>query len=413
MFIEYLPYLYLFIQLLAGEIVFLIKTERRPYYVLRLILSVIVCGTASYFLGYIKGWGYWIWVVVLSMNIALVWLCYKVNIVHACVFAVIAYSLQNCAYDVTRVIFYLCDIDSIFAVEWVSLVVLAALLGLCYLLFVRNHDVREVVGIHNLKLLIVCSVVFFLVIFLHGMFNFKTAEIIGRVFLVICIMLALFLLFGVSTQAKLKREKEEIEAMLKREEALHRISKDNIDIINMKCHDLKHGLALARSGNCDPAELKEIEDALSLYDGFAKTGNDDLDIVIAEKSLRCAENGISVNCMADGEKLGFMSPGDVYSLFGNALDNAIEYLEKTDDREKRIIDVTVRERGNFVGVCVENFCNDKLTFTGGLPETSKEDKNMHGFGMKSMRYIVEKYGGTLYTEQKDEKFVLNIMFPAA
>lgn len=238
-------------------------------------------------------------------------------------------------------------------------------------------------------------------------FNVRTAELIGRVFLILSIVLSLFLLFGISGRESLAREKEEIEQMLRREETLHRISKENIDLINVKCHDLKHRLRAGRGALTDE-EIKEIEGAVALYDGFVKTGNPDLDIVIAEKSLRCRKSGITISCIADGSALGFMLPGDIYALFGNALDNAIEYLENAD-KDKRIIDLTVRRRDDIVGITVENYCAQPSVFSDGLPVTSKKDRNYHGFGMKSMRYIAEKYGGSLIVSQENEKFVLAIV----
>lgn len=54
------------------------------------------------------------------------------------------------------------------------------------------------------------------------------------------------------------------------------------------------------------------------------TGNDALDAILSEKGLACEQGGIAFRCMADGAAVGFMAPTDIYSLFGNALDNAIE-----------------------------------------------------------------------------------------
>lgn len=284
---------------------------------------------------------------------------------------------------------------------------LAGLLVASWFLFVRKGRITDVLGIKNIKLAAVCVAVLTAVIVLHSYFNVRTAELIGRVFLILSIVLSLFLLFGISGRESLAREKEEIEQMLRREETLHRISKENIDLINVKCHDLKHRLRAGRGALTDE-EIKEIEGAVALYDGFVKTGNPDLDIVIAEKSLRCRKSGITISCIADGSALGFMLPGDIYALFGNALDNAIEYLENVD-KDKRIIDLTVRRRDDIVGITVENYCAQPSVFSDGLPVTSKKDRNYHGFGMKSMRYIAEKYGGSLIVSQENEKFVLAIV----
>ena len=407
MLITYLPYLYLFAQLLAGELVFLSKTERRPYYAARLVPTAVICGVGMYFLVYMPYIGFWIYLIPLLVSAGIVWLCYDINPLHAMVFAVIAYALQNCSFDITIVVFGLFGRPNMQAVELVALGVLAGLLVASWFLFVRKGRITDVLGIKNIKLAAVCVAVLTAVIVLHSYFNVRTAELIGRVFLILSIVLSLFLLFGISGRESLAREKEEIEQMLRREEMLHRISKENIDLINVKCHDLKHRLRAGRGALTDE-EIKEIEGAVALYDGFVKTGNPDLDIVIAENSLRCRKSGITISCIADGSALGFMLPGDIYALFGNALDNAIEYLENVD-KDKRIIDLTVRRRDDIVGITVENYCAQPSVFSDGLPVTSKKDRNYHGFGMKSMRYIAEKYGGSLIVSQENEKFVLAIV----
>ena len=295
----------------------------------------------------------------------------------------------------------------IVVVEWLELAFLAVLLVACLFLFVRRGMITDVLGTKNIQLVVVCVVALFAVTVLHTYFNSDTAETIGRVFLILCNMLSLFLLFGISGRESLAREKEEMARMLRREETLHRLSRESIELINMKCHDLKHTLLTGRGALPEDA-AREIESAIARYDAFVKTVNPDLDIVIAEKSLRCSKSGITLSCMADGAALSFVSPVDIYALFGNALDNAIEALEHSDP-DKRDIVLTVRACDGMVSVCVENYCAVAPDMSEGLPLTSKGDKNSHGFGMKSMRYIAEKYGGRLVADVRDSKFVLSLI----
>jgi hypothetical protein len=47
----------------------------------------------------------------------------------------------------------------------------------------------------------------------------------------------------------------------------------------------------------------------------------------------------------------------------------------------------------------------------GIPQTSKlEEEGFHGFGMKSMAMIAEKYGGGLNVATDDDLFTLNVYF---
>lgn len=62
-------------------------------------------------------------------------------------------------------------------------------------------------------------------------------------------------------------------------------------------------------------------------------------------------------------------------------------------------------------VSVENYYNlaSQPSFEDGLPQTTKADKANHGFGMRSMRAIVERYGGTIVARAEDGVFHLDIM----
>ena len=106
-----------------------------------------------------------------------------------------------------------------------------------------------------------------------------------------------------------------------------------------------------------------------------------------------------------------MPAADVFSLFGNALDNAIEACTKIQNAEKRIISLTVRRQLGMAVIHVENNFEGNLTFANGLPQTTKSDKNYHGFGMQSIRMIADKYKGTVAILNQDGVFNLNITIP--
>ena len=116
--------------------------------------------------------------------------------------------------------------------------------------------------------------------------------------------------------------------------------------------------------------------------------------------------------MADCKNLYYIREGDLYSLFGNVLDNAIEAVTNISIPEKRCISINAREVKNYVSISVKNYFNGSLTFTeNGLPMTTNPDKDYHGFGMISIKMVVEKYGGTLSVDQDGDIFILSILFP--
>ena len=113
--------------------------------------------------------------------------------------------------------------------------------------------------------------------------------------------------------------------------------------------------------------------------------------------------------MANGKLLSFMSTAHTYALFNNAIGNAIEAVQKLTDPEKRQISVSVACEAQDVVVEVANYYNGAAS--SDTLDTSKPDRNHHGFGTKSIRYITEQYGGSVTMETENGMFVVSIRFP--
>lgn len=227
---------------------------------------------------------------------------------------------------------------------------------------------------------------------------------------VFCCALALYQQFSLAKMRRMGDNLAAVNRMWEQSKKQYDFAKENMELINLKCHDLKHQMHAAGSaGALDPAVAAEIEQIITAYDGNVETGNDALDVILTEKSLYCVRHDIALTCMADGKQLSFMSEADLYSLFGNLLDNAIEAVEKLD-ADRRAVGLTVKRGSEFVFVNVHNYYDGALCFDGELPRSTKGGA-YHGFGMKSVRFVAEKYGGELSINAKDGIFDLDIIFP--
>ena len=204
-------------------------------------------------------------------------------------------------------------------------------------------------------------------------------------------------------------ELDTVKKLLEEERRQYFFEKSMIEMVNIKCHDLKHQLAAM-----DQESRKKLKDdirpVIDAYDSSFCTGNVALDVVLTRENFNCKEKNVKLTCVANGACLQFISEVDVYSLFGNILDNAIEATEKLEDPEKRVISLTVTQEGYFVNIHAENYYSDKLTFTNGLPETTKLDTVYHGYGLKSIQMLVKKYDGSLKISTNEDRFVLDILF---
>ena len=224
---------------------------------------------------------------------------------------------------------------------------------------------------------------------------------------ILCCLFAMMLQFGIIETATLKEDSKLMEHILHMQSEKYLMSKETIELINIKFHDIKK--QLTNLSMMDDADQKALYQTLSIYDMSIKSGSEALDIVLAEKSLLCEQQHILLECMADGERLAFMNPTDVYSLIGNAIDNAIESVLKVSDVKSRFINISIRESHDLIIIRIENPYEGTLLFQDGLPLTTKEDKNFHGFGMKSIQKVVEKYNGYLSVNPQNQLFVLNIV----
>lgn len=213
---------------------------------------------------------------------------------------------------------------------------------------------------------------------------------------------------------RVTRELEAVQNVLQNQYQQYQLSRESIDLINRKYHDLKHQIATLRAEPDEvrrSAYLDQMEHEIKTYEAQNKTGNQVLDTVLTSKSLYCARHDIALTCVADGKLLAFMDVMDICTVFGNALDNAIECEEQQADPEKRLIHVTVAAQRGFLLIRVENYYEGELCFDEGLPVTTKRDGDYHGYGLKSIRYVAQKYGGTARVGMQKQWFELRILIP--
>ena len=215
---------------------------------------------------------------------------------------------------------------------------------------------------------------------------------------------------GLEFRSRSKAEIAMMDHVLSEERKQFAQMKENIDIINMHCHDLKHQLA-DFSGRLTDREIAELQEAMEIYDSNIRTGSEALDVVLYIHQLTCRQEGIILTCLADGGALSFMRTRHIYALFNNAISNAQEAVRKVSDPERRVIGVTVEQAGDAVEIEVTNYYEGTVQMNGALPQTSKADKGRHGFGTMSMRYITEQYHGTLTVEAKKGIYTLHVSLP--
>lgn len=208
----------------------------------------------------------------------------------------------------------------------------------------------------------------------------------------------------------MQKEMDTLNLLYERQREQYQIARQNVQIINKRCHELKLQIAALRqmSGEAsappDPelkAHIDEAEKAARLYDASRNTGNEVLDVVLTEKSLLCESRRIQLNAVTDGSCLSFFEASDLYALFANMLDHAIESAVQVPEPERRCIDLLVCVRQGFVVVNV---------IGPERPPQAADTRTTH-YAVKVTNRIVQKYKGTLTTESQNGFFAVKIIFP--
>lgn len=371
--------------------------------------------------------------IVFAVSLAFLALCFQMEFRELLFLGTGAFISQNLIYDVAMAVkmaafpysesylnygdlnYFSADSERLLY-DCVSVGILIVGYAVIYRFFIRRWREERHLYVEGTKLLVFLV---FTMILLNLVSSAATstgeANLYVFVLLAGCSVTLLLIQFNIFDLSRVRYEKEMEQYMARTALRQQKMSQEAVEQINIKAHDLKRSVeALKKEMNRSVArkELENTERIIEEYNAIIKTGNEALDVILTEKNLNCMQNGITFTFLADGTAVSFMESLDIFLLFGNAIDNAIERL-LLEEEENRNISLKICLRDAYAVVSMENECSDEPVFEDGLPRTIKEDKNYHGFGMKSMKKIVEKYQGNMVTRWEDGMFFLDMMFPHA
>ena len=423
------------IQLMIGEAVFLIGRPRKERFCPRLagaLAAYFLCAAgwysllrmASHFSALVQTVYY---VGLFLMTMLAIRFCFDLIPIELVFVGTGGYATEHIAFALGRIVQYGTGLNEAALGTALHTVLFRLLIyvltaGLVYAVLIRPNRGRGDFKPYDRRIVLLSLTVLMAAIILSIVYSSGTvmeqgtiaSEVVCPMYSTLCCLLVLFMEFYVLRENRMEREREMMEQMLQIANAQRMASQETIDIINMKCHDLKHQIrALAEmSDEATRSEyVAEVQQAVSIYDADYHTGCEALDYVLREKTLLSNDRRITFSCMADGKAIGFMGPADIYALMGNALDNALERVSQ-EPEDKRIVSLLIKRTGEMVLLHLENQCSRTPEFQDGLPVTDKPDKTAHGFGVRSIRYLVEKYHGEVLMRAADNMFCLDILLPS-
>jgi len=224
----------------------------------------------------------------------------------------------------------------------------------------------------------------------------------------------LFAFYMQITELHMKFEVEKLQNLLKLQVENYEMSKKSIEMVNMKYHDLKHHIAMMKSVALEEnsvENLEKLEKEIKIYEAQNKTGNHVLDTILVAKTLTCQTFNAQLNVIADGSLLEALDPIDISTLFGNLLDNAIESVRLIEDKDKKLIYLSITKQKQFMLIRLENSYVGEIRYKNGLPITTKKDQVNHGYGLKSVSNTIIKYDGSLTITNDENWFEVRILIP--
>lgn len=417
-------------ELLLATSVYVFKLRRRNHFWLWLVLCL------SCFIGFAYSWSLIPYInsvtsiifSILFFFIAFFGLigslmaCFKVNIQAAMFLGTAGYAMQHFTYKLIQIVIGSIEkgipsfVDNNYGIYGIYASFVIISLPIFYNMFGKKIHKNETLIIEDSRLLIISIILIICTIILNLIYESfvkvsnLTLFIVGCLFDMVCCFLTLFIEFEMLKSKEISEAYIQMKTIWESEKKQLEISKENMDYMRILAHDLKHELnesTLLISKD----KVDELNRRIAAFGNSIKTGNDILDLVIAERTLIVQKENINLSIIADGSVLSNMKQSDCYSLFMNIMDNAIDAVKELP-KDQREISLAVRESMGMILIHEVNPFKGTLNFKDGLPQTTKGDSMYHGLGTKSIKGIVDSYSGDCEISIKDNNiYVLNILLP--
>lgn len=166
-------------------------------------------------------------------------------------------------------------------------------------------------------------------------------------------------------------------------------------------------LAQIQNGKPEDVEkyLNDTITVLSSSDKIVNTNHPTIDAVIQSKLGKCEDKNIKTDFKYFFKEEIVINEIELAVIIGNLLDNAIEANDK--NQSVRYINLLISVENSEINITMEN---PSEQINEGL-KTTKRDNHNHGYGIKSIMAIAEKYGGTARFTQSNSTFISYVTMP--
>ena len=239
-------------------------------------------------------------------------------------------------------------------------------------------------------------------------------------FLIIAASIGVFIsilltyIFYANTEKKLVDSyKAQTEAeKIKTDLAYYNILEQQNSNLRAYAHDTKNHLSAIKNLNTNPEiemHISQMSENLAQYSKVCHSGNHTLDVVVDKYVTECNINGLNFEFDIKNNNLSMIEPYDMVTILGNLLDNALEAAKTST---QKTVTFETDYRNDFSVIIISNSCDTNPILNGkALPSTTKANKQLHGFGLKSVRNTLKKYNGDISFDYDNESkiFVVTVM----
>lgn len=216
---------------------------------------------------------------------------------------------------------------------------------------------------------------------------------------------------------KLREKEDEVRVLEEKNQLQYRYYKEKMGIeedMQKVHHDLKNSMLLLKKREVNTGELeKTIHHLTKNFKFHMDTGNEMLNIILAEKFRVAEELQIKIDSMIYFPEWCCLTDLEICTVFGNLLDNAIEASKKVEIPEKRYISIKMNlvEEHIFV-INIKNYISDEKSIKrrGNTFFTSKLDGQFHGLGLRNVKEVVLRHDGCFDIRVLEDSFEVTIIF---
>lgn len=279
-----------------------------------------------------------------------------------------------------------------------------------YVDFKNNIEISAIEWIATISIPIFCLFISIIVI---DKCNDEIAIMIGELCLILVMMLMFYLLNCLQIMYQERLDVNLLKQQTQAYENQILLLKESEKKLSSFRHDIKnHYITLTHLAKQDNSTevIQYLEDLLPDIEDhsiFSRTGNYIIDSFLNMKLAKASKLGAKIITKLEISNEPRIELKDISIILGNLLDNSITAIEKCD--KKKYIEIRMRELPGALHIEIKNSFKNIILKNNNKFITTKKDYNIHGFGLRNVSNVVNKYQGDMQIDFKNEIFTVNII----